>query len=171
MSTKAQELRAQMMSVWERMKAINDQAEAEGRDLTDEERGNWKAAQDDYMGLTERVKRQEYLESTPLDDEERRVWDIHRDEGAGPPASPEEAAARAARAYTQAFMEYIRVPNPRMLSSEVYQTLYSRQIPLSDAEKANMKAVLPSHLYQAAMGTNTGAGGGFWVPDEMMQPV
>lgn len=165
MSTTVREMRDQMASIWARLREMHEQAESEGRDLTEEERANWNAAYAEFQGIRERARRQEFLESMPAEDVERRAWQVARDREAGPPASAEEASAREQRAYEEAFRAYISAQSPRMLSQETWEALYRGATPLSEGEQRAMQR------YRAATGTSTPSGGGFWVPTRMMERI
>lgn len=162
------ELRAQMMTVWNRMKEINDAGP-----LDEEAKANWTLAQNEFMDLKAAVERQEFLENTPLSqmqDAERRIWQIEQDAKSSP-TDEADAVARQKRAYAQAFRQYMSAQSPRMLPAETWNTLYAGAHTLSDEEKAIMARVLPADVYRNAMSTSSQTGGGFWVPDEMMEAV
>lgn len=61
------ELREQRAQLWEQMKGINTQAEAENRSLTSEEETNWNKAEGDISVLDARIDRQEKLERKPAE--------------------------------------------------------------------------------------------------------
>ena len=69
----AVDLKDQRARIWERMKEINDAAEAENRSFTAEDTTNWDQAQRDLESLTERIKRAELMESTPASNPESRL--------------------------------------------------------------------------------------------------
>ncbi len=161
------ELRRQMGDIWNRMKDLNAQAEAEGRNLTESEQGTWNQYRDEVVSLTSRAQRAEYLDSIPSPDREHQVWDLKRDQQAGPPTTPEEADVREKRAYAEAFRAYLTARDQRMIGPEVWDVLHRRGMQALSAEDM---AKLPAQ-YRAAMSTTSQTGGGFWIPDEMMQPI
>lgn len=69
----AVDLKEQRARIWERMKEINDRAEAENRDLSAEDKTNWEDAQRELDSLGERIKRAELLERTPAANPESRL--------------------------------------------------------------------------------------------------
>ena len=165
------ELRAQMMAIWARMKEINDRAEAESRGLTAEEDAAWTTAKDEFMALRGRIERQEYLESVPASDEERLAWQLRRDAAAGPPASQEDAEARGKRAYRAAFREYISCRSRAQIRAESWETLFSGVHQFTDTEHKTLQDILTPTQYRAARSVASQTGGGFWVPEDMMQRV
>lgn len=171
MLTTSVELRAERARVWERMKGINDSALAESRDLSAEEAVSWNAAREEFSSLTARIERTEYLETTPVQDEEQRVWQIRQDAIAGPAHSEEEAAERSRRAYHDAFRQYISARSLQNIGPETWDTLHQGHRPLSADEQKILKSMLSPNQYKAAMSVGSQAGGGFWVPDAAMQRI
>lgn len=165
------ELKAQQRAVLARLREINEQAEAEGRDLTAEENTNYEATKAEWVALRGRIERAEYLESTPAADEEQRVWNVQRDRDAGPPQSEEDAQARAARAYEQAFRDYLSAQSVKMITPETWSALYQGRRPFGGEEQSALARILSPEQYRAAMSVGSQTGGGFWVPDAMMQRV
>ena len=160
----SRELRDQAGKLVDRMREINDRADAEGRDFTAEEQTNWDAAKSEWKSLLARIERAEYLESAPAQDEEQRVWHLQQDRMSAP-KDEADAQAREKRAYEQAFRDYITAQNPRMLGQETWSALYKGMQPIDDAEKQALGR------YRNAMSVGSQSGGGFWVPDAMMQRI
>lgn len=157
------------------IRVLNDQAEAEGRDLSAEEQAQWDKGVADVAALRDRIKRQEYLQSQPAEDAERRTWQLHEDERAGPPQSEAEQQARYKRAYREAFWDYALLGEARM-SPKNRALLEERQsdVPadaiakLSDEQREVLRTISPTFRAQE-IGSQTL--GGFWVPDEMQQSI
>lgn len=170
MPTTSVELRAERARVWERMKAINDLALAESRDLSAEEEASWTAARAEHSSLTARIERTEYLETTPVQDEERRVWQLRQD-ALTSPVSEEDAAERGKRAYHEAFRQYMCSRSLQHVGPETWDLLHQGHRPLSPDEQKVLKGILSTDQYKAAMSVGSQAGGGFWVPDSMMERV
>ncbi len=170
----SRDLQNEAMSVWERMKAIRDHAESENRDLTDEENTHYQETKTDYLALVNRIKRAQYEENTPMaSDVEQQQWNLRRDREAGPPASEEENSDRNSRAYHQAFLDYMSAPSAKMVPMESMQILSTgiKASMFSESEQKRLRTALTPSQYQAAMGVGSQTGGGFWVPDAMMQRI
>lgn len=160
----SRELKHERAQIWDRMKAIHENAEAEDRDLTAEEQANYAAVMSEYVAYGERIKRQEYLEETPAEDGEHKAFLIRQD-ARSEPQSAEDAAARDKRAYEQAFLSYISARNPKLLPQETWAALYQGAPTLDEhAQKALGQ-------YRNAMSVGSQTGGGFWVPDAMMERI
>jgi HK97 family phage major capsid protein len=171
MATPATELRNQAHTVLMRMHEMNDAVGAEGRDFTAEEQTNYDAARDEWMSLKNRAERQEFLENTPARDEDKRIWELDQDARADAPKDQAEADARGQRAYEQSFREYLSVKSPKLLPAETWATLYSGARTLDTTEQKQLKNILSPAQYQAAMSVGAQTGGGFWVPDAMMERI
>ena len=170
------ELRQERAKITADIRVLNDRAEAENRDLSAEEHQQWDRGFTDIEALGERIKRQEYLEITPAggdggptgdpdpNDPEWRAWKLRQDRSV-PPTSEEDAEKRNARAYREAFREYLTVQNQGMLSPETWQTLRRGGNALGAAEMATLRTLLRPEQIRA-MGISSQTGGGFWVPPE-----
>ena len=165
------ELRAARMPLWERMKAIHTAAEAENRPLTAEEETNWSAARDELKTLKDQIDRVEFLESTPATDEDRRAFDLRRDAISGPPKSETEAKEREDRRYDAAFRDYLSCKSPKMLEPETWEALYQGERQITAEERKTLATMLTPEQYKAAMSVGSQTGGGFWVPQGMMQRI
>lgn len=132
------ELKEQRLSVWNRMKAINDGAESENRDLSSEEQTNWTAANADLDALDKRIERQERLERTPASDPEPRLR-------LTPVTAYNPAELRATKEYREAFNRWaVGLDEPE--------------------DRAIMR---PAWVTSRALGTTSGAAGGFAVPESL----
>ncbi len=94
----ALELRESRAQIWERMKQINQAAEAENRDLSAEEKTNWNTAETDMTALEGRIVRQEKLERKPADAPHERLT-------AAVLTNP--TAVRATKEYGEAFRRWL----------------------------------------------------------------
>lgn len=92
------ELRQQRARVVESMRAINEAAETENRNLSGEEREQFDRHEADFTGLTERIARQEGIEEREAE-QARSISDRTRQDGSGPEASPEERSAQVRSAF------------------------------------------------------------------------
>jgi len=136
------ELKEQQSTLWERMKAIVDGAEAENRDLTVEEQANWTAANSDLDGLGARITRQEQLERTP----------------AAPPAAGLTARHPAADILSR------RLAPSELRATPEYAASYGRYLRCADdpEDRAIMRG---GYIEGRAMGVNVPTAGGFLVPE------
>ena len=160
------EIRAAMAKLFERMKEINDSGP-----LDAVAEANWQAARTEYMELKAALDRQEFLENTPMRDEEKRIWQLEQDAKAGAPKDEADAVARGKRSYEQAFRDYMSVKSPKLLPAPTWETLYSGARTLDADEQNVLKNILTPSQYQAAMSVGSQTGGGFWVPDAMMERI
>lgn len=102
---KIQELREERAAKIAACRVLLDAAEAEKRDLTADETGEYESIETDIAGLNSRIKREETQRDRELEDAERADrFDPRLTQGDKP---AEESEARAA-AYTDAFVKYIR---------------------------------------------------------------
>lgn len=172
MATPAVELKAQAAAVLKRMHEIQDAADAESRDFTAEEDANWNAAKAEWSSLNARADRAAYLESMPLGDLDQDTYKMRQIEN-NPPKSSEEAEANARHRYTMAWREYMGARNTKLVSPEAWETLYqgSRGLVLADEDKKRLQALLSPEQYKAAMSVGSQTGGGFLVPDDVMQRI
>jgi HK97 family phage major capsid protein len=96
------DLKEQRAQIWERMKGINDAAEAENRGLTAEEQSNWDQADGNISKLDERITRQERLERAPAQRESGDALKLTRAVMANP------AELRATKEYADAHGRWLR---------------------------------------------------------------
>ncbi len=94
----ALELRESRAQIWERMKTINDQAEAENRNLSAEEQTNWEKAETDLAETDKRIARQEKLERKPQEPHYEKATAA---------ALADPTAVRATKEYTEAFRRWL----------------------------------------------------------------
>jgi HK97 family phage major capsid protein len=142
----AVELREQRAQLWERMKVINDGAEAESRDLSAEERGHWDTANADINAFDARIERQEQLE--------RRAAPAGTQRQTATLDLSNKASLRASPQYAEAFGRWISTPSQALAS-----------------EDRSLMAAMYSPADTRAMGTNVASAGGFWVPDSFQRRV
>lgn len=138
------ELKESRAQLWERMKAVNDMAEAENRDLTAEETTNWTQASTDIDALDERIARQERLERLPAAEgaQTRQIATIDPNN---------KGTLRSSSEYARAFTNWLRCP---------------RSVDL-DAESRSMIAAGFQHVDTRAMGVNVPTAGGYLVPETL----
>jgi HK97 family phage major capsid protein len=126
--------------LWNRMEAIRQAAENEGRDWTAEERENWDKANADIdvvSGDIERLERMSSLEKVDYDQVIERAG-----EGGSPERSGDDGAVARQEAYSTAFNRFLRGGMDHLKTEQ-------RQIMLENR----------------AQGTDVPADGGYLVPD------
>lgn len=146
------ELRRQRRAIAERMQQIVATAEAEGRDLSAEERSNWDQADTDYNGLSERIERLERLEAQTRDGEgfhEGRSAEREISVGHGGVVSGQEPDESRA-----AFAQFLR-GGMSSLSPEQRSVMTRRYASLDSEARA--------------LSAGTDATGGYTVPDGFAQ--
>lgn len=137
----AVELKKNRNQIWERMKAIVDLAETENRNLSTEEETNWNQANTDIGELDKRIERQERMERTPAAAPAGGNLDIRR-----------------------AVVTTRDMPVAELRATPEYATAYGRW--LRCVEDMDDRALLrPGFVQERAMGTTSGAAGGFLVPE------
>lgn len=97
-----QQLLDRRANVWEQMKAIDATAEAEGRDLSAEERQKWDAAEADIDSLTSEIERKQ--KAAVLD---QRMSTVNTDPIVTPATPAEERTESKADAYRDAFVSFV----------------------------------------------------------------
>lgn len=138
------ELKEARAGIWERMKALVDGAEAENRNLSAEEDANWTKANADINDLDARIARQEALERRPATEQQQRQTAVLGN----------VASLRASPEYAKAFRNWIQLP-PSML----------------DPESRNLMAMAYQSADTRAQAVNSGAAGGYFVPEGFMNRV
>lgn len=149
--TTSADLRNQRMVVWERMKEIINGAEAENRELTQEEETNLQQLHKDYDALHKRVENQELLERTaPPAPEPRKV----RIEDAMGDPNPKQSV-RATPEYAKAFRSWLVCEKTADL----------------DSEDRKILAYVNGNIEQRMEVGLGGAPGGYLVPEEFERAI
>ena len=129
-------LREKRANIWEQMKALNERAEAENRDLSGEEKASYDRMEAELDELGNRIERDEKLSA--------RSHEFDRDAA---PAAPVAPIALERDDYSAAFAAYIR------------------NEPMSYEQQKALQGGFDSSIKNAA-GVGTGAAGGYTVPPE-----
>ena len=140
------ELKDQRAQIWQRMKEINDKAEAEQRDLASEEQANWNQADADIKALDARIARQEQLERKPAEHGDSRQI------ATATLAVPQERLI-AMPEYQRAFGNFLRVPR------------------LTDLDSEDRSILARGFVQHRAMGTNVPTAGGYLVPETLSRSI
>ena len=148
----AVDLKRERRTLVGRMWDIQNQAEAESRDLTAEEEANWTAVETQVTALDKRIARQEALEREPAHDPEQRGFESRRVLETGSiPRGQRPLLYRALPEYKEAFYAW-------MLGGDAGLTAEQRQLLVAGRETR-------------ALATQALTAGGYFIDDTLQRAV
>ncbi len=144
------EMREKRANLWEQMKALNERAKAENRDLSAEERTQWDGLDAEMTRLKAQVERDERV------DAEGRELDRPVNSAIRPQVGEDGANQQASEEYRKAFWGWARNGSLEME-------------PEQRAALRRGSAALPAEA--RALGVSVGAAGGYTVANEDIRPI